>query len=76
MGKKADVTVHIDEELDDARTSQVCSTLEGVNGIQRVRCAEHQKHLIVVEFDPDAVDSHAVLDHVQRQGLHAELIGL
>ncbi|SCZ51820.1 hypothetical protein [Thiohalomonas denitrificans] len=76
MVKKADVTLHIDEELDDARTSQVCSILEGVHGIQRVHCAEHQKHLFIVEFDPDSVDSRAVLDHVTRQGLHAELIGL
>ncbi len=76
MAKRADVTVHIDEDLDDTRTAQVCTTLEGVNGIQSVRCAEHKKHLFIVEFDPDAVDSHAVLDHVKRQGLHAELIGL
>lgn len=74
--KKADVTVHIDEELDSSRTAQVCSNLEGIAGIQHVRCAEHKKHLYVVEFDPDTINTHAILDHVTRQGLHAELIGL
>ncbi len=76
MGKKADVTVHIDEELDDTRTMEVCSTLQSVKGIHHVRCAEYAKHLYVVEFDPDAINSKDVLGHVKRQGLHAELIGL
>ena len=76
MGRKADVTVHIDETLDDDRIHQVCSHLEGVAGVHKVHCAEHRKHLLIVEFDPDAVASHAVLESVTRQGLHAELIGL
>lgn len=76
MGKKADVTVHIDETLDEGRIHQVCSELERIEGVYSVRCAEHQRHLLIVEFDPDTVGSHAVLDNITQQGLHAELIGL
>lgn len=76
MGRKADVTLHIDEELDDARTAEVCEVLKGANGILSARCAEHKRHLYVVEFDPDHIDGKGILSHVTRQGLHGELIGL
>lgn len=76
MGRKADVTVHIKEELDAFSTEQVCDALKATDGIVDARCAEHKAHLYVVEFDPDRIDTRQVLDRVQRQGLHAQLIGL
>lgn len=76
MGHRADVTLHIDEDLDNVRTDQVCDALKATDGIVNVRCAEHKAHLYVVEFDPDRIGTHQVLDQVQRQGLHAQLIGL
>lgn len=72
----ANVTVHINEALDKQKTDEVCSTIEHMNGVIKVRCAEHKPHLLVVEYDPDIVNSHAILDSVTNRGLHAELLGL
>ncbi len=73
---KADVTVHIDEELDSERMSTVCHKIEELNGVIHVRCAEHKAHLLVVDFNPTEVNTHQILDRVTSQGVHAELIGL
>lgn len=74
--KKADVTVHIDETLPPERTSAVCDALSHTNGVIQVRCAQHQRHLLVVDFDPDFIGTREILRRVEKQGLHAELIGL
>lgn len=47
-----------------------------MSGVERVRCAEHNKHLLIVDYDPDTVDSGKILHRITDQGLHAELIGL
>jgi hypothetical protein len=77
MGKsKADVTVHVDETLARERLGEICHVLEGTTGVMKAQCADHKPHLLIVEYDPDAVDSKAILDRVTGQGLHAELIGM
>jgi hypothetical protein len=77
MGKsKADVTVHLDEMLARERLTEVCRMLEGTAGVMKAQCAEHKAHLLIVEYDPDAVDSKTILDKVTGKGLHAELIGM
>lgn len=73
---KADVTVHLDEMLARERLAEVCRVLEGTTGVTKAQCAEHKAHLLVVEYDPDAIDSKTILDKVTGQGLHAELIGM
>lgn len=76
MGKKADVTVHLDESLAKERLTEVCQVLEDTAGVMKAECAEHKAHLLIVEYDPDAVDSKTILDKVTGQGLHAKLIGM
>ncbi len=73
---KADVTVHLDEMIPRERFTEVCHLIEGVGGVTKVQCAEHRAHLLMVEYDPDAVDSETILHRVTSHGLHAELIGL
>lgn len=73
---QADITVHIDEDLDSARTTEVCELLRGREGVRNVRCAEHKKHLLVVEYDPTSVSSADILQQITNQGLHGELVGL
>ncbi len=74
--RKADVTVHVDETVAIERCEDLCNVLSDVSGVERVRCAEHNKHLLIVDYDPDTVDSGKILHRVTDQGLHAELIGL
>lgn len=74
--QRVDVTVHIDEELDSARTTEVCELLRHHDGVFNVRCAEHKKHLLVVEYDPASITSGDILQQIKGQGLHGELVGL
>ncbi len=73
---KADVTVHVDESYPNERCEALCESLSHMSGVERVRCAEHNKHLLIVDYDPDTVDSGKILHRITDQGLHAELIGL
>lgn len=73
---KADVMMHVDENLPRERLKELCHALESVAGVEEVQCAEHKAHLLIIEYDPDAVDSETILHKVTDQGLHAELIGI
>jgi hypothetical protein len=74
--QRVDVTVHIDEELDSNRTNEVCELLRHRDGVFNVHCAEHKKHLLVVEYDPESITSGDILQQITGQGLHGELVGL
>jgi hypothetical protein len=76
LSGKADVTVHIDENLDPRRRQEVRELLCWLPGVAGVRNPDHTPHLMVVEYDPRALRSSDILRHVTLRGLHAELIGL
>jgi hypothetical protein len=73
---KADVTLHIDENLDAMRRQEVCQSLAGLPGVAEVKSPDRTPHLMVVEYDPLTLNSDDILRHVTCRGLHAELIGL
>ncbi len=72
----SDVTVHIDEDLDAARRSQVEQALRGLDGVVSVSNPDRTPHLLIVQFNPDKVGSSSLLSAVTSQGVHAELVGL
>ena len=71
-----DVTIHIDKDTDDATRGQVEKTLRGIDGVISVHMPGDERHLIVVEYNPDATNSMDLLQSVQAVAGHAELIGL
>ncbi len=71
-----DVTIHIDKETDDATRSAVEAALRGTDGVISVHMPQEERHLIVVEYDPDATKSMTLLKAVQAVAGDAELIGL
>jgi len=76
LSGKADVTVHIDENLDPWRRQEVREWLCWLPGVAEVRNPDHAPHLMVVEYDPLTLRSSDILRQVTSRGLHAELIGL
>lgn len=72
----ADVTIHIKEDTDAATRSAIESALRGINGVVSVHMPQEEPHLIVVEYDPDATKSMALLKAVKGLTGHADLIGL
>jgi hypothetical protein len=74
--KLVDITIHIDKETDDATRSNVESALRAANGVVSVHMPANERHLVVVEYNPDAVNSSDLLATVQDVAGHAEMIGL
>lgn len=71
-----DVTLHIDETLDENDLDIVEEDLRENDGVISVHREENRPHLMMVEYNPDRVTSRNILNTVTSQGLHAELIGL
>jgi hypothetical protein len=71
----ANAVVHISESLSDDQIHDIEKNLSGVNGI--VSACTHIKtpHLMVVDYDPQTIDSSGLLLHFQRSGVDACLIG-
>jgi len=72
----SDVTVHVDETLDEAGRRAIEGALKALDGVASVRGADGTPHLLVVHFDPGQVGTAAILSAVTGQGVHAELVGL
>jgi len=77
MGKYwVDVTIHIDENLEDKAIHDLEYDLFQLEGVYSACVNEKTRHLMVVDFDPVDMACGDLLWHVERHGLHAELIGL
>ncbi|QYZ65187.1 MAG: ATP-binding protein [Gammaproteobacteria bacterium (ex Lamellibrachia satsuma)] len=72
----ADVTIHVDENLDKARLDQLQSSFRQRDGVVSVHVDERRPHLFLLEYNPTLVSSQDLLSITQFQGLHAELVGL
>ncbi len=72
----ADVTIHIDENTDHATRERIQDTLRELAGVMAASSHDERPHLMVVEYDPERIDSRKLLDTVTASGVHAELIGL
>lgn len=72
----ADVLVHIDESL----SKEALENLENV--VRKDECVISASvpagkiHLMLVAFNPECTSSKKVLFNVNKEGVHAELVGL
>jgi len=72
----ADVTVHIDEALDDSQRVQMEKGFRTLDGVVSVHMADGPAaHLVVVGFDPELASGQDLLSAVSGQGHHGELVG-
>jgi len=72
----ADVTIHVDENLEVAKRAEIEQKLRAIDGVVSVHNPDEKPHLAVVEYDPNKVKSTALLDAVKGEGVHAQLVGL
>ena len=72
----SDVTLHIDETLSKERRVEIEEKVRALDGVISVHNPDERPHLAVVQYNPAAATSHAILDVVRDSGVHAELIGL
>lgn len=76
MTDMTDVTIHIDETLKPDRMEQLRDSLLEKSGVMAAVYRKENPHLMVVEYDPQRIDSHKLLMTVESHGVHAELIGM
>lgn len=71
----ANVVVHIDETLSADEIHDLEKDLSDVKGIVSACAHEKTPHLLVVDYDPQDLQSGALLQHIRGCGLHPSLIG-
>lgn len=72
----ADITIHIDENTTHDAREELRDALLAMGGVMAAAYHDERPHLMIIEYNPDVVDSAAFLRTVSNRGLHAELIGL
>jgi hypothetical protein len=76
MGTKwAEVTLHIDEATTHDEREGFRDRLLGRDGVITASCHDERPHLMLIEYDPDIINSREFLTEASSRGLHAELIG-
>jgi hypothetical protein len=71
-----DITLHIDEETSHEDREKLRDKLLGMDGVMAAASHDEKPHLMIIEYDPDVINSSAFIKIAQDSGLHAELIGL
>ena len=74
--QRSDILIHIGENLDDDHIHNLEKQLSYEYGIYSACINEKARHLMLVDYDPEAVHATDILHQVKQTGLHAELIGL
>ena len=72
----ADVTLHIDETLDEKELLALELAMRNAAGIVSVGHSDKDRHLMVVLYDPAETKSINILHSLASQGYHGELVGL
>ncbi len=72
----ANVILHIDEDLDTEQCAALQKSLAMQEGVVTACINDQHHHLMVLDYDESATNSDHLLQQVESNGLHAELIGL
>jgi hypothetical protein len=71
----SDVTLHIDETLNDRELVNLEQTIRSDYGVISVGHSTNDSHMMVVLYDPESIRGKDILARVTSQGFHGELIG-
>lgn len=74
--KMADVVLHIDEETTADEREGLRDAFLQTSGVMAADYRNDKPHLMIIEYDPDTIESSALLKIAENRGLHAELIGM
>ncbi len=71
----SDITVHIDETLNDRELENLEQAIRSDEGVVSVGHNGKGRHFVVVLYDPEEIRGKDILGRVTEQGFHGELIG-
>jgi len=71
----AEVTLHIDEDTSHEERENYRDTLLAMDGVIAAAYHDEKPHLMLIEYDPDVINSIDFVNAAKKRGLHTELIG-
>jgi len=71
-----DVTLHIDEDTTHDQREEFRNTLLALEGVMAAACHDEKPHLMLIEYDPELIDSIEFVNAAKKSGFRAELIGI
>lgn len=74
--EKVNLVLHIDEELSKGEIETLEKDLAHEPGVRSACVHERRRHLMVVDYDPEMVQSMQILSNLKAHGYHAELVGI
>ncbi|MFP3873566.1 MAG: ATP-binding protein [Thiohalophilus sp.] len=74
--KMVDVTLHIDENTTRDQREGLRDQLLELEGVMAVDYHDNQPHLMIIEYNPDHIDSHRLVETAEKRGYHVELVGM
>ncbi|MFN2206764.1 MAG: ATP-binding protein [Candidatus Promineifilaceae bacterium] len=74
--KFAEVTLHIDEDTSHDERESFRDVLLAMGGVSAAAYHDEKPHLVLIEYNPEVVNSIEFVNTAKKQGLRAELIGL
>ena len=72
---QVEVVVHVDNSLDEQQRSELVGQLCGHEGVAEARFTPGRDHLLLVDYDRDALSARDVLGYVREAHTGAELVG-
>jgi len=78
MPNHASVMVHVNKDLCKMEVGALKGELGRLPGVQEVSLGtgSTSHHLILVQYDSGAIESHAILEFLQQKGIEAQLVGM
>ena len=73
--KIADVTLHIDENTSHDEREKFRDVLLAMDGVMAADCNDKTSHIMLIEYNPDVINSIGFVNVAKEHNLHAELIG-
>jgi len=73
--KLAEVTLHIDENTSHEERESFRDGLLAMDGVIAAAYHDEKPHLMLIEYNPDAINSIEFVNAAKKASLHAELIG-
>lgn len=73
---QANVVVDLKQVISRKHGDELESVLGGIRGVSRARVSARARRLVLVDYNPETVNSKKILGTVVRRGFDARLIGM
>lgn len=74
--KHADVIIHVSNQTSPKQRDELLNQLKRAEGVVSQTFSKEKKHLLLIEYDPKATNSSALLNRVKEKGFESQLVDL